>query len=252
MGHLVGRLTPMVLVFLIGWFAGERYGAPGMVKGFTDKGFSAVENAIGGSAGGLWSTLSEAIPGRGQSEDEEEKDADKDSEAASGEQASLKAAASKPRISKIAAGVADNNNLKINAEALALIKKSEGLRLEVYAAGGRTYIGYGHQIQPGESSAPISEAEAEALLRKDLDHFENGVRGLLTRPANPNQFSAMVSLAYTKGVRGFERTDVLKKFNAGDIDGAADEFLREVGASGPSSHLMARREKERALFLKPV
>ena len=104
---------------------------------------------------------------------------------------------------------------------------------------------------PGDPTT-VTEAEAEALLRQDVQIAEEGVRVLLTRPATGNQFSAMVSLAYNLGMGGFGRSDVPAKFNEGDIQGAADAFRNHNRGGGVVlEHLTERREKERELFLTP-
>lgn len=220
--------------------AGDRYGAPGWMSGLADKGFSAVETAAGGALGGLFDRVSEPIPA---SDTPDEGPAEESEATAAPEE---KAAPSS------AAGGKANAGQTINAAGLQIIKDSEGLRLEPYSAGGYSYIGYGHQIKPGESFTSISAAEAEDILRADLAYFEEGVRNLLTRPANENEFSAMVSLAYNKGLGGFSTTGVLKHFNAGDKHKAADDFRNHTGRDGPVPHLVERRERERMLFLKPV
>ncbi len=148
--------------------------------------------------------------------------------------------------------IAANQSLRINEAGLAIIKRSEGLRLEAYEAGGRLYIGYGHQMAPGEPRK-IDEAEADRLLRADVRESEDGVRRRLRRRANENEFSAMVSLAKNLGVGGFGRSQVLTAFNAGDKRAAADAFRTHVRAGGEVlPHLVERRELERQLFLKPV
>ena len=149
-------------------------------------------------------------------------------------------------------GPVDNSDLRINDAGLEIIKASEGLRLEAYSFGGRSYIGYGHQQRPGEPRR-ITQEEADRLLREDVKIAEDGVRALLTRRANANQFSAMVSLAYNIGVGNFGRSRVWRRFNEGDIQGAADAFLTHNRAGGVVlDHLTERRRQERAMFLTPV
>ncbi len=237
------HLLPWLIVLAIGWMAGDRYGAPGWMRNLADTGFSTVETTAGGALGGLFEQINESIP----TDDGESDDAASNSavDIDAGEPAS-----SDVYDDTVAGGLPANQDLTINDAGLQIIKDSEGLRLEPYSAGGYSYIGYGHQIKEGESFTSISEAEAEALLRADLDFFENGVREALTQPANENQFSAMVSLAYNKGLYGFKDTDVLRRFNAGDIQGAADDFRNHTGRDGPVPHLVERRERERMLFLK--
>jgi len=141
-----------------------------------------------------------------------------------------------------------NRNLRINEAGLAIIKDSEGLRLEAYEAGGRWYIGYGHA--GAEAGMTISEAEAGGLLSEDVAGAEAGVRRLVTVPVNENEFSAMVSLAYNLGIGGFARSSVLGRLNEGDRQSAAEAFGYYIRAGYQVlEHLRQRRENERTLFL---
>ncbi|MBI1394018.1 MAG: glycoside hydrolase family protein [Alphaproteobacteria bacterium] len=146
-----------------------------------------------------------------------------------------------------------NANLTTNEAGRGIIMRFEGLSLEAFGEGDARYIGYGHRMAPGDPET-ITEADAERLLRQDLREIEDGVRRLLTRRANENQFSAMVSLAYTIGVPRFETASpVLVAFNAGDIEAAADAFRTHNRAGGEiAPFLVERRELERQLFLAPA
>jgi len=239
MRGIIFHLLPWLIVFTLGWTAGDRYGAPGWLRGLADTGYTAAESTVGGMFGDLFERVNEPIPTEENDDDD-----------APGDGGNADAGDTNAGGDVAAGGIRENRDLTINAAGLQIIKDSEGLRLEPYSAGGYDYIGYGHQIQPGESFTTITEAEAEAILRADLDFFENGVREALTRPASANQFSAMVSLAYNKGLYGFLDTNVLKRFNAGDIQGAADDFRNHTGRDGPVPHLVERRERERMLFLQ--
>lgn len=53
------------------------------------------------------------------------------------------------------------------------IKKTESFQPVPYQLGGYWYIGYGHQIRPGECWEQISEHQATELLEKDLLHLIN-------------------------------------------------------------------------------
>ncbi|MEM1104482.1 MAG: lysozyme [Pseudomonadota bacterium] len=161
-----------------------------------------------------------------------------------------------PKSRSEAEGSAGNANLRINAAGLTIIKESEALRLEAYQLAGQWLIGYGHAAT-AEPGMVISEAKAEELLRQDLRTTEEGVKRVVTVALNENEFSALVSLAYNLGIGGFQKTVVFERINQGDRMGAADGFLmhdraRIGGELKSLPHLTKRREKERALFLKPV
>lgn len=246
MRWVFAHVVPWLAVLAIGWMAGDRYGAPAWMSGPANSAFTSLESAASGVFGDLFERVSEPIPA----------DADRDGpdagaqKAGEARDADERASASIPAPASPSGGIPENRDLRINDAGLQIIKDSEGLRLEPYAAGGYSYIGYGHQIQPGENFTSLTEAEAEALLRSDIAFFENGVRESLARPATQNQFSAMVSLAYNKGLYGFRDTDVLRLFNAGDVAGAADDFRNHTGRGSAVPHLVERRERERMLFLK--
>lgn len=68
---------------------------------------------------------------------------------------------------------------------------------------------------------PLSRAEGEALLKKDLSGFERYICQTVTHqlkcPLNCNQFSALVSFAYNTGTsaNGFRLSKVYEQLQAG-------------------------------------
>lgn len=150
--------------------------------------------------------------------------------------------------------------MKVNPAGVDLIKKWEGKKLTAYpdpATGGEPWtIGYGHTSAAGPPAVKrgikITEQEANDILVRDLGKYEAAVMKVLTAKPNGNQFSAMVSLCYNIGPGNFAKSSVLRKFNAGDIKGAADAFLMWNKAAGKvMKGLTNRREDERKLFLTP-
>jgi lysozyme len=138
----------------------------------------------------------------------------------------------------------------INSVGLALVKSFEQFRAQPYQdEGGVWTIGYGHTDHIGPDSPALSEAEAEALLRRDLSEAEESVCALVHVPLNDNQYAALVSLVYNAGPAPLSR-GLGMRLNAGDYAGVADEFLRWRLAGGMvSDGLLRRRTAERALFL---
>lgn len=145
----------------------------------------------------------------------------------------------------------------INAAGLEIIKGFEGLGLSAYpdpGTGGEPWtIGYGHtsaagppQVYPGLT---ITRAEAEEILKRDLSKYENAVANAVTRPPTSDQFSALVSFTFNVGAGNLRSSTLLKKHNAGDFAGAAEEFGRWVYAGGNVMQgLVRRRRAERALY----
>lgn len=111
-------------------------------------------------------------------------------------------------------------------------------------------IGYGdtENVTPG---LVISLAEADQrLLRRVERDFLPGVLAALTRTPAQCQLDATVSLAYNVGVAAFRGSTLVRMFNDGDTQGAADQFPRWDKAGGQSiKGLRRRRAAERALFL---
>lgn len=140
--------------------------------------------------------------------------------------------------------------MRINEKGLALIKEFEGCRLTAYRCpAGVWTIGYGH-TQDVKSGMAITKIDAERFLRQDIRRFEEAVTSLVKVPVTSNQFSALVSFAFNVGVNSLRTSTLLKKLNKGDLNGAANEFLRWNKAGGKElPGLTRRREAERKLFL---
>ncbi|MEG5623927.1 lysozyme, partial [Enterobacter hormaechei] len=83
-----------------------------------------------------------------------------------------------------------------------------------------------------------------------LVSYESDVSRLVKVGLTQGQFDALVSFTYNLGARSLSTSTLLRKLNAGDYAGAADEFLRWNKAGGKVLNgLTRRREAERALFL---
>lgn len=139
--------------------------------------------------------------------------------------------------------------MKISQKGLDLIKRFEGLRNESYRCpAGVWTIGYGHtgDVQPG---AIITEEGAEALLRKDVERFEEGVTHIVG-PCKQQQFDALVCFSFNVGLGALKTSTLLKKHKQGDFAGAANEFLKWNRAGGSIlPGLTRRRAQERGLYL---
>lgn len=152
------------------------------------------------------------------------------------------------------ATLARTNERHISQDGLDLIKHFEGLYLTAYKCPAEVWtIGYGHTglkhkdgtVHPGRV---ITQEKAEQLLRHDMQAFEKRVASLVRAPLNDDQFAALVSFDFNTGALG-KRT-LLKKLNAGDYVGSADELLKWTRAGGKIlKGLVRRRQSERNLFL---
>lgn len=141
---------------------------------------------------------------------------------------------------------------KISANGVALIKSFEGLKLDAYQdIVGVWTIGYGHTAS-AKSGKTITQAEADALLARDLELFEATIRQRVKVDLNQNEFDALVSLAFNIGVGAFQRSTLLRMLNNSVPRGeVAIQFLRWVKAGGNTvAGLVRRRRAEADLFLK--
>ncbi|MBI5721980.1 MAG: lysozyme [Burkholderiales bacterium] len=163
-------------------------------------------------------------------------------------------------------------------EAVELIKSFEGIvdgdprtvNLDAYLDPvGIWTIGWGHAVRfrgqflrgagnrgiaralyPGG----ITRAQAEALLRGDLVDYASNVLALVKVPLGDGAFGALVSFAFNVGVGALAQSTLLRKLNARDSAGAADQFLvwnkgRKNGVLVELPGLTRRRRAERAMFL---
>lgn len=132
-----------------------------------------------------------------------------------------------------------------------IIKEHEGLRLEAYLCpAGVWTIGYGHTGSDVWPGLVITKEWAEWLLEEDLKRFEANVSGYVKVDLTQDQFDALVSFTYNVGAEAFKNSTLLKKLNAEDYEGAANEFPRWNKSKGKVlGGLVKRRNEERKLFL---
>ncbi|EUL63066.1 hypothetical protein P838_04401 [Enterobacter hormaechei] len=145
--------------------------------------------------------------------------------------------------------------MQTSEKGIALIKQFEGCKLTAYQDSvGVWTIGYGWTQpvdgKPIRARMTIKQETAERLLKTGLVSYESDVSRLVKVGLTQGQFDALVSFTYNLGARSLSTSTLLRKLNAGDYAGAADEFLRWNKAGGKVLNgLTRRREAERALFL---
>ncbi|HCJ7368327.1 TPA: lysozyme [Enterobacter hormaechei subsp. xiangfangensis] len=145
--------------------------------------------------------------------------------------------------------------MQTSEKGIALIKEFEGCKLTAYQDSvGVWTIGYGWTQpvdgKPIRAGMTIKQETAERLLKTGLVSYESDVSRLVKVGLTQGQYDALVSFTYNLGARSLSTSTLLRKLNAGDYAGAADEFLRWNKAGGKVLNgLTRRREAERALFL---
>ena len=148
------------------------------------------------------------------------------------------------------------NHMKLSDNGFRLLGELEGIVLRPYKDSvgiptigiGSTYYEDGTKVTMKDKA--ITKERAIQLAKNVVKSFEARVNKSIVVPMTQNQFDAMVLLCYNIGESGFARSSVVKNFNAGNLQKAADSFLLWNKAGGVvSKGLTNRREKERELFL---
>lgn len=162
--------------------------------------------------------------------------------------------------------------MKTGQRGIAIMHQFEDLRLRAYPdpqSGGEPWsIGWGNtqyadgrKVKPGDV---ITKQRADDEFAFDLIEFEAMVDKAVTVKLNQNQFDALVSLVYNVGPGNRSKSGIirlkdgspstlLRKLNAGDYAGAADQFDLWISKGTPAERgLRRRRAAEKALFLEPM
>ncbi|MBF0892069.1 lysozyme [Gluconobacter sp. LMG 1744] len=146
------------------------------------------------------------------------------------------------------------------ATALLLRPGFEGFCAAPYVCpAGYWTIGYGSRWlangQPVTArTAPITLTDASSLLLQTVTTLDAALSRLVQVPLSDVQRAALLSWQYNVGTAAVESSTLLRKLNAGDYAGAADELLRWDKAT-VRGHLVeldglkTRRGLERAVFL---
>ena len=157
--------------------------------------------------------------------------------------------------------------MKVSDKALEVIRHHEGVRTKPYQCPALLWtIGVGHVIDPNHARVPLAERKAlpipegwnrtitmkevDDILRDDLTRFERGVERYCPVTLTQGQFDALVSFSFNVGLGTLQRSTLRQKVLRGDMEGAADEFLKyTIGGGKVLKGLVTRRNDERAMFV---
>ena len=146
----------------------------------------------------------------------------------------------------------EENIMAIAKSTLDFITKEEGARNKAYKdSKGLWTIGVGHLIKADEQhliNATLTDAQVEDLLKSDLKWCSEAVESSVKIPLNQNQYDALYSLCFNIGETNFRNSTVVKKINAGDMNGAA----AAIEMWNKPAVLINRRKREKALFLTAI
>lgn len=131
----------------------------------------------------------------------------------------------------------------------SIVRKFEGCELKAYLCpAGIPTIGYGHthNVKLGDT---CTQQQADEWLEDDFFYATSDVKSVVKVPLTDNQLDALASFVFNLGVRKLIQSTLLKKLNAKDYTGAANEFDKWVFAAGKKLNgLIARRAEEKKLF----
>ena len=157
--------------------------------------------------------------------------------------------------------------MNISTKCLHMIEHHEGVRFKPYQCPAKLWtIGVGHVLYPNQGKMPIdqrgayalhpednrafSKDEVNAILRADLARFEKGVATYCPVPLTQGQFDALVSFSFNVGLGTLQRSTMRQKVIRGDMEGAAEELLKNCMAGGKVLRgLLNRRKDEQVVFL---
>ena len=143
-------------------------------------------------------------------------------------------------------------NFKLQQSDINQIKKFEGLSLRAYkpVPTERFYtIGYGHYGADVKANQVITEKEAESLLRKDLEKFEDYVNNLGVCKRY-SEFASLTDFAFNLGTAALGRSTLLKYIRAKKPEQyIREEFGKWVNSKGMRlKGLVIRRQWEADRF----
>lgn len=140
--------------------------------------------------------------------------------------------------------------------AWTFIDKEEGNVLHAYWDNGGWAIGRGiHGPDINQNTVWTSE-ESDKRFGDKLIEIANAICPNIQPELSDSQLSACLSLAFNIGTADFNTSTLLKDINGGDMQAAGAAFedwchtTKPDGTKVVNENLLARRKKERALFLQ--
>ena len=147
--------------------------------------------------------------------------------------------------------------MNISAKGLNLIKRFEGVHYTPYRCPAKLWtVGVGHligegRVLPKSWNRTFTEEEVNALLIRDINRFERGVRMYIKVPLRQSEFDALCSFSFNLGLGTLQRSTLRQKINRGDKKSAAETLLRYCRAGGKILRgLQLRRQAEYNMFLR--
>lgn len=141
--------------------------------------------------------------------------------------------------------------MRLSSTGLDLLKRRTGLTLNARQDGaGLWFIGYAHYGDVHEGMT-LTQDEAEAKLEHEIGRYETQLAGMLQIPVSQGQWDALLLLVFDYGLMRIRSSILIRLVNSGDVERAADEFLKWIQVRGrPDMQMARRRAVEREMFLQ--
>jgi lysozyme len=140
-------------------------------------------------------------------------------------------------------------NMTYSKDGMNLTKDFEQCRLMPYLDGGGVPTdGWGntHKVVMG---VRITQEKADADLLANVQDAVDAVNDHVIVPLTQSQFDALVDFVFNVGTPQFKSSTLLRKLNAGDYQGAHDQFDRWILDNGKFVNgLQRRRDAEQSLW----
>lgn len=140
--------------------------------------------------------------------------------------------------------------MKMTLRGRQRLTDREGKRLKAYPdTVGVWTIGVGHTAAAGapapRAGMTITAEECDAILSRDLVHYEDLINKAVKVPLADHEFDALVSICFN--VESFAKSTAIRLLNAGDRAGCAKAIMSWV----KPKEITGRRFTEQSQFLTP-
>lgn len=141
--------------------------------------------------------------------------------------------------------------LVLSGAGVASIQKHEGTLTRAYRDPvGIPTVCTGHTGPEVRVGADYTKEQCAELLRADTLVAQQAVKSLVKVPVTQGQYDVLVSFTFNVGRGNLAGSTLLRKLNAGDCIGAANEFSKWTYARGKQlPGLVIRRADDKANFV---
>lgn len=148
--------------------------------------------------------------------------------------------------------------ISISAAGLQFIQSFEGCVLHPYLdISGHATIGFGMTYYPDTGKQvtmedlPVTQEQADSYFLEMVKPYAQAISDSCTVNLTQDQFDSLVDFAYNCGVGAFKSSTLLQRVNGCCVTVA--DFTEYDHVNGVvSENLLARREAEFELFIKPI